>query len=1364
MYKNITMGWVFLLVSLVSGKAQTGSFFSTDADLSNSLINSIYQDSRNYIWIATEDGLNKYDGVRFTIYRNKKNDTGTLKNNYVRTVYEDSKGRIWVGCINGLLVYDRSLDSFTEIPIYFRKQVIEPHITSIVELNSGELVVATSGGGVIRPANDYKSFLVDEGLFPQLSSRYLMDIHQDKAGNIWIASENQGLNCLVQKTGEILTFKAPATIGSNQISAIAEDKYGNIYVGTLTGGLFKYLPGEKRFRSIPYRNASIVLPVKSLLYDEVKDQLLVGTDGRGLMYYDQRLQQLTEYEMLSAVFDFSRTKVHALYQDKTGNLWVGLFQKGVFIAPNHPNKFQYWGAKSFYNNVIGSNCVMSVLKDNDGTLWVGTDNDGVYAVDRSRSSRHYEMKTSYNGVSGTIMSMVEGDASTLWMASFLDGLIRFDKRSGSLQFLKNELKGNHNNTSSNKATSLAKDALGRIWVGTNGAGVSVFDPELNRFTQQFLFHEEDSSGIANNWVNTLMSDGDSLIWIGTYGGASSVDVRTGKINTYRTKNGILPGNIVYAIARDSNRKLWFGTTEGLSGYDEVSAKAEHFTIDDGLPGNVICGIVDDEKGSLWISTHTGISRYLLNEKRFINHYSFDGLQGNEFSMGAAYKARDGELIFGGIGGVSAFYPSKIIDQRAPLHIFLTGLNVLDRPVVSNQKSGRFTIIDRFIMDVEKIKLNHNDNMFSLEFSTFEFTAPERVYYKYKLEGLNDQWITNEQGNNRISFTNLSYGTYKLRVKASIRDNESAERLLTIVIYPPWYLSMVARFVYFLLFVLLMWGVYRYITERIRYRHEMIRREHLEQVNEGKLQFFINISHEIRTPMTLIISPLEKLISENTNAARQQVYLLMYRNAQRIVRLINQLLDIRKIDKGLMFVKMRETDLVGFIDDIITTFEYQAKKKNVNLSFHHEMPELKVWIDMNNFDKVLVNILSNAFKFTPENGTISIELSTGNQQNVQGALRTYFQIIVSDTGVGLEEDKVEKIFERFYQIDHQQQDVNFGTGIGLHLSRNLVELMHGIIFARNRHDTPGSEFIIQMPLGSEHLSELEMESGSGRQSSRQQLPASELLQDDDYSQPAVTKGSPKTRYKLLIVEDENEIRQYLRSELSGIYKISEATNGKQALEMILNDKPDMVVSDVMMPEMDGVTLCKKLKSNININHIPIILLTARSSDEDKAEGFDIGADAYVAKPFNVELLKKRIANILENRERLGMKLAGNDEQKALIKPVILKSSDQILIEKVTRIINENMDNPELNVEMLADGVGMSRVHMHRKLKELTNQSARDFIRTIRLQQASTLLTTQKLTVSEVAYALGFSNLSHFSNSFREFYGISPKEYAEKNKKV
>ncbi len=1351
--RKITLLTFILLIFLFRLQSQTGTFYSTDNVLSNSLINSIYQDSRNYIWIATEDGLNKYDGVRFGIYHKKKDDNTSLKNNYVRTLFEDSKGRFWVGCINGLMLYNRAEDTFTEVPIYFRNQPVTTHITSIIETKNGEILISTSGGGIIRSTDNYKTFSVDENLFPRLCSRYLISLFQDKKGLIWIASENQGLNLYNPKTGDIKSYKSPVGIGSNQISSICEDDQGNIFVGTLTGGLFRYNSSINAFSQVDYVNPNISLPVKSLLFDKNK-RLLVGTDGRGIKYLNKVTGRLEDFQIKTAMFDFSRTKVHALCQDKVGNLWVGLFQKGVFLSPNHPNKIQYWGMKSYYQNVIGSNCVMSVLKDSDGILWIGTDNDGLYGL-TGNVSRHFELISNVNGVSSTIMSIQEGKKNTLWLASYLDGLMKFDKPSGKITRYYNNSPELSNNTSRNKAMCIAHDTKNRIWVGTNGAGVQVFDINSSQYVSQFIFHEEDSTGIANNWVNCIKRDGDSLMWIGTYEGVSSVDLRTNKIKTYRTQKGVLPGNIVMAIARDRKGKMWFGTTEGLACYIPKTGESLHYSTKDGLAGNSICGILEDYNGNLWISTHSGISKFIPESNKFVNLYAYDGLQGNEFSTGAVAITEDGEMIFGGVGGVSSFYPKDIKDQRAPIKLVLTGLYVFDKLVVKGQKSGSHKIIDNFISDIDRIKLNYKDNMFTLEFSTFDFGSSESVYYRYKMEGLNNQWITTEKGINRISFTNLNYGRYKLRIKACVNNQESVEKVIKVVIYPPWYLTWLAKIIYFILFILLGWIVFKVLMERINHKQEMLRREHLEQVNEGKLQFFINISHEIRTPMSLIISPLEKLIAENDDPKKQSVYQLMYRNSQRILRLINQLLDIRKIDKGQMFVKMSETDLVGFIDDLMTTFDYQAKKRGINLIFDHSMSELKAWIDVNNFDKVLVNILSNAFKFTPEKGEIIVHLNKGENPTFNNALKNYFEIIVSDTGIGLEEDKIERIFERFYQIDNSLTDVNFGTGIGLHLAKNLVGLMHGEIFARNKTKGQGCEFVVRLPLGDAHLSPSEREMGN--------IPvlhsdANKTMIEESDADIIVKKTRPKTKYRVLIVEDEAEIRHYLHNELADMYHIKECVNGKEALDYILKEKPDLVISDVMMPEMDGITLCKKLKANSNINHIPIILLTAKSRDEDKAEGFDIGADAYVAKPFNVDLLKKRIANIIENRERLEYKPAKSDENNALIKPVVLKTNDQILFEKIVKIINENIADSELNVEMLAVGVGMSRVHMHRKLKELTNMSARDFIKSIRLKQAADLLCNQKLTVSEVAYALGFNNLSHFSTVFREFYGMSPKEYA------
>ena len=552
---------------------------------------------------------------------------------------------------------------------------------------------------------------------------------------------------------------------------------------------------------------------------------------------------------------------------------------------------------------------------------------------------------------------------------------------------------------------------------------------------------------------------------------------------------------------------------------------------------------------------------------------------------------------------------------------------------------------------------------------------------------------------------------------------------------------------------------------MRHRREIMKREHAEQLNEAKLQFFINISHEIRTPMTLIINPLEKLLAEKKGGEVQKTYLMIYRNAQRILRLINQLMDIRKLDKGQMFMKFRETDMVGFIDDVMLTFDYMARKKKIHFSFEHAMPQLKVWVDMNNFDKILMNIFSNAFKYTPEQGEITVSLSTGRDATRRDPLKEYFEITVTDSGIGLDREKIERIFERFYQIDNDVTKSNFGTGIGLHLSRSLVELHHGIILAENREDAPGSRFVIRIPLGSAHLRTDELEDVEALITPHavlvkpEKTDLEEVFEEEEGEEDEEGKktGKAKNRMRILIVEDEEEILSYLKEELEGDYRIMTRKNGREAYDTILADTPDLVISDIMMPEMDGLSLCRKIKQNTNVNHVPVILLTAKSKPEDTMEGMATGADAYMVKPFNTELLKSTIANLLANRKLLKSKFSGAQQQEDKVQKLSMKSADEILMSKIMKVINENLSNPDLNVEMLAANVGLSRVHVHRKLKELTNLSARDFIKNIRLQQAAALLKEKKLTVSEVAYATGYTNLSHFSSSFKEVHGMSPKEY-------
>lgn len=1361
--------YCFLIGSTPVMKAQTGKFYSTDKELSNSLINAVYQDRKGFIWIATENGLNKFDGTRFSIYRHNATDSTSLKNNYVRTLFEDSRGNFWIGCINGLQRYDRATDNFHELFISRKDGRKNPHITSIIERRNGDLWIATSGQGAIslKKNSNPASFHIETELTDRIGSNYLNVIFEDSRQNLWIATEEKGLYRYSPESKELKSYKAPYHIAGDDVSAICEDAHGQIFVGTLTKGLFRLSSRQEgNFEPVLYQNR-MNLNIRTLIID-TRGKLIIGTDGEGVKEYQPQQDIIVDSEINAGPFDFSKSKVHSLIEDKDHNLWLGIFQKGLILVPGISNKFDYYGYKSIHNNTIGSSCVMAIHTDEQATIWIGTDNDGLYAInDQGKQLRHYTHQAGNpQSVPGTILCLYEDSNQELWLGSYFDGLARMNKQTGTCQDATSLLQGNLN-AGKPKVSCIIEDKNKNLWVGTYGSGLY----KINLPTQHVTYYESTRNEnddwsinrLPNDWISYLLEDKEGMIWIGTYKGLAVLNPQTDNFINYKKQNNLLPGYVVYSLLESSNGEIWAGTSEGLVCLNKDRLTPVLFTTADGLPSDIICGLAEDEKKNIWISTHQGISKLNPPEKKFINYYAGDGLQGNEFTRTAVFKDKRGKIFFGGTNGVTAFYPQDITEIKKEMNVLITGFHVANRPVKKGDKSGNNVITDTAVMDTEQFTLAYNENTFSIDISVLEFSNPDRISYQYKIKELGDEWISTQPGTNRVTYSSLKPGKYTFSVQARDHNNFSNIRTVTIAITPPWYQTWWAKVIWGCLGALLIYALTMYILSRIRHRQEVMRQKHMEQINEAKLQFFINISHEIRTPMTLIISPLEKLLAEHSE--KQPVYLMIYRNAQRILRLINQLMDIRKLDKGQMHLKFRETDIVGFINDLMQTFNYQAQKKNITFTFEKELEgadSLKVWIDLNNFDKVLMNVLSNAFKYTHEGGNIEVSLKTGHNDAYRGALKDYFEIDITDNGIGIDKNKIEQIFERFYQIDNDMTQSNFGTGIGLHLSRSLVELHHGIIKAENREDGQGTRFVIRLPLGSNHLKaeELENPEETGSEPTISQLPKDSIYETEEENKTnEYRKPKAKTRYRVLIVEDDEEIRRYIRSELDSDFRIYECTNGREGLETILKEKPDLVISDVMMPEMDGITLCRKIKQNININHIPIILLTAKSKAEDQIEGLEIGADAYIVKPFNTELLRTTISNLIANRERLRGKLVGEQQVEEKITKIEMKSNDEILMSKVMKTINDHLADPTLNVEMLAANVGMSRVHMHRKLKELTNQSARDFIRSIRLKQAANLLREKNLSVSEVAYATGFSNLSHFSNTFRDFYGISPSEYKE-----
>ncbi len=1350
-FKCWSVLFLFLIVS-TSVYPQFGKLYTADRELSNSLINDIYQDQNSLIWVATEDGLNRYDGSKFTVYKHDKNNPHSVLNNLVRVIFEDSKRRLFIGYFNGVQIYDHATGLFEEIPLYLNSGNQYPsHIQSIFERQNGDILVGTSGQGVLQIEEKDGKLVGRQTRF--VPSDLIKDMLEDHDQNVWVATEDKGLI----RVGIDKKVKTYFNDIPSSVSSLCKDAEGNVLVGTMNKGLFLYDKSTDTFKNIPYP-ANPDLPIKSL-YLNNQNQIYIGSDGNGMKIYDPVKKKITAGDFNIATFDFSKSKIHAIIEDNKGNAWIGIYQKGVMLLPSFSNNFNYIGYKSITKNWIGSSSITSVFQDHENTLWVGTDNDGLYGISiDGKKTDHYSRNDGSSSVPTTVLSIHEDSDHNLWLGSYLHGMARFDRKTGKTKYLQDIINIGPNEVQ--RVFSIVEDNKKNLWIGTMGQGIYSLNLQTLQLKQYDALkghaYRGNANALHNDWVGILLYT-DNKLYIGSADGLGCLDLNTYNFASFSGMNRILPGQYIYSLAEDDNGNIWVGSSEGLIRIDRSTQETITFTTENGLPSNAVRAIKKDSIGNLWISTNYGISKFNLKDSLFTNYYASDGLQGNEFSMNSAYTDNEGRIIFGGINGLTFFHPSEIIDQRKNLEVRITDFYIHDNPVRKGTTSGAHEVIDTTVFHAQDFYLSHEDNSFSIEFSAMDFNNPERITYMYSMN--DNHWISLQPGTNSVTFNNLSPGKYTFSVKAKDFNTFSEEKAISIHISSPWYFSFWAKVIYFILFLTVCFIVVQEVHHRRRTRQIMLAHEHEEQLNKAKLQLFTNISHEIRTPMSLIVSPLKKLMASDDDKLRQKSYQLMNRNVDRILLLINQLMDVRKIEQGQMILKYRETDIVEFIIKLMSMFEERAQSKNINYRFEHEVENLKVWIDPKNFDKVILNVLSNAFKFTPENGDITLHLNIVENEKLNGKQQGYFQIIVKDSGPGINESEIERVFERFYQVQDTKDSFTEGTGIGLHLTRFIVNLHQGIISAENNKDGKGCSFIIRLPLGKDHIKEEEID----QTSITKHNPI-----EQDFSATALptvaaeeTKVKSKSKIRVLVVDDNDEIRKYICEELSADYHMSGSVNGKEALAMVLEKAPDLIISDVMMPEMDGITLCRKIKQNVNTNHVPIILLTAKAEETDTVEGLEIGADAYMMKPFSIEILKKTISNIIKNREILRNKFSGNQQQLDKVKKLDVKSSEDKLLIKVMGLINENMSNPKFNVEVIAAEVGISRVHLHRKLKELTNQSTRDLIRNIRLQQAAELFSTKRISVAEVAYAVGFTNLTHFTKIFKEFYGITPTAFIDRH---
>ena len=1308
--------------------AQMGKFFTTDNhQLSSSFVSQVYLDQDGFLWITTRNGINRYDGYQFRVFKKENEADKTLAGNYVNCMIQDRRGLFYFGMYGALQTWDG--EEFHQVTLLDHQgKSSYGYATCFLERANGDLLVGSSGLGVMQ-ITDQKTARQLGGVFADLHT--VNSLLEDKQGRLWMVSEEKGLLCYDGKTLKRYLADHRSLI----LGQLCADQEGNIYVAS-NAGLFRQ-QGNDFIHVAATGDKSV-----SSLYCDRYNGIIVGYDGRGIALYDPKTDQLIDNPFFSQEIDLTRSKVYSIIEDNNGNLWFGLLQKGLYRQPITFNGFQYMGYKlGSARNIIGSACVVSVLVDSRHRTWVGTDKDGIYVISPDgRLERHL-----LDGYPSTVMSLAEGRDGRIWAGSYGEGGGSIDPVTFNYKPL------NYPDDDHLIIMDIEVDAQGQLWLATMRHGVLCYNPADGRLrtyvTEGDAPNDRRINSISNNFVSqvSLSSDGERL-YAATSMGLCCLDIASGSW-TKTFGGNCLNYSVPIRVAREYDGDIWYGTSQGLFRYDLKSKQTDAYTTADGLPVNGISSIERDRQGMLWISTDHGLTLFDPKKGPQMNYFSDDGLQSNEFSDGASCTAPDGTILFGGTGGVTWFKSEDIQQSQWNANVHLTALTINGEPVNTATRSGGRQVTETTINASDHFELGYHDNSFTIQLSTLTYENPEHIVYHYSING--EPFRALPAGSNELSFTHLPPGTYRFRVKAERSGIETPQRDFTLIVHSPWYRSAWAYFFYALIIGLFAWQFLAYRHHREQNRLRLQAHIHAEEMGEAKLRFFMNISHEIRTPMTLIITPLLSLIKKEEEPERKSVYETIRRNAERILSLINQMMDLRKIDKGQMQMRMSERNLVGFVNDIYTLFDHQAKMRQIKFTFDHDCEELPVWIDRSNFDKVVVNVLSNAFKYTPAGGEIGIRLTHDD---------TTATIAIRDNGEKIPEDKLEKIFQRFYQAESATNDRNAGTGIGLDLTRSLVEMHHGTITVHNLDQ--GCEFVITIPLGNAHLTPEEMISESELpQESMAELQAA--LEQPEEEEEIPYEQADTSGTTIVIAEDDDEIRSYLEAELSKDYDVHACVNGREALTEIYRVKPSLVVSDVMMPELDGNALCSQLKTNSSTNYIPVILLTARNRDEDRLEGLETGADAYIVKPFNMDILRRTILNLLNSRKLLKMKYERTDELEERVEDIRLKSPDDKLLEKIMECIRKNLTNSDLNIDMISDEVGISRVHLHRKMKELTGQTPHDFIRSIRLKKAAQLLAEKGMNVTEVMYACGFANSASFSTIFRKYYGMSPRDYMKEH---
>lgn len=1326
--------FAFVIINHIQAIDFNFRHYKVEEGLSENSVFCSLQDSKGFMWFGTKEGLNRFDGRNFVVFHKEPNKKNSLENSFIHALYEDQKKNIWVGTEEGIYLYDYLKNTFT----YFDKKTTDNRsvrlsVSSITHDKKGNIWIGTSEALFRYHVETEKLYCYYHipGDKNSLPANYPNSILCDSKGNVWIGTLNGGLSRYNPGKDNFINYNFQATKKGTNISVlkIIEDSQGNLIMGTISDGLIIYDPKTGKSEKFLMDISKELIYFFRDVFEYSPGVYLVASE-HGLIVFERYQNQ---YKVIKSSTTNSHSlndnAIYSIYRDKEGGIWVGSYFGGVnYISPK-PYIFESYAPLDNTNSVTGK-AVSQFCEDEAGNLWIGTEDGGLnYFNTTTRTFKSYKKEMSYSNIHALLL-----DGNKLWIGMFAGGLDVLDVKTGKFKHYAST--SDPNSLQDDNVFSIYKDVTGTIWIGTIG-GLFRYRAETDDF-------EKITEPLGDSFIYDILQDHNGLMWFAASGrGVFCYNPQTKNWKQFQhdaaDKESIAHNKAIF-IYQDFKKRLWFGTEGGgLSQYIYETGKFRNFSTAQGLPNNVIYAIVAD-RDYLWLSSNRGLTRFNPETLEMKTFTKADGLQGNQFNFKSGFRARNGKLYFGGTNGFNAFFPDELRDNKYVPPVVITNMQLFNKDV---EIGAAGSPLEQNISFTNGITLKHNQSVVNFDFVALSYCAPNKNQYAYMLEGFDEEWIM--AGNeHRITYTNLPAGRYTLHIKGSNNDgiwNEEGVSL-KIRVLPPFWASWWAYLIYICLAVVSVRYYYNMLRKK-REKEEKIRLEKIQAQSEidlynAKIDFFTNIAHEIRTPLSLIKAPLESIKKKNRDKQMGEFVDVMERNTNRLMALINQLLDFRKAEKNSYTVNYRPLNITELLTNITDNFSYSASSANIDLKFISAEQPVIVNADAECITKIVTNLLSNAIKYARDKVEIRLQTSENG----------YYEIQVFDNGTGIQKTDYEHIFEPFYQSSNKKAKKT-GTGLGLALAKLLVEIHGGKISLESVENqyTVFTVRLINQKAGYESIPTVETmdELLLLPNAEPEVLKKTTVMQNDEL--PA-----------LLIVEDNEELNQFLLNYFQENFSVMSAFNGQQAVKILENFAPDIIISDIMMPEMDGIEFCDYVKRNTLYSHIPVILLTAKTDVKYKIEGLEHGADAYIEKPFSVEHLDAQIHSLLENRQKLRETMASSPLTP--IKSYGKNKADEAFLNRITEIIDAHITNVDFSVDDLAQEIAMSRSNLYRKLKGLSGLTPNDFIRLVRLKKAVKLMQDGETRINEICFMVGFNTSSYFAKCFKSQFGILPKDFVRK----